>query len=124
MTHRKIRPLAPTFTKRNLIGWGPCWTRARINRFLDLFEDEPWTALDVLMLPNHEMDVLDREWVAMQMMKGTEAMRVARAMHERRVTKHYATAPTRCLASSYPTFADSLKRALRQVHRTPRKVPA
>jgi hypothetical protein len=65
----KLRKL-PTFTKRDLLSWTPCWPRERIDAVLDMYEDEPWTALDVAnrrTLPPSLISDEDRDWLLVHM---------------------------------------------------------
>ena len=40
----------PTVTAKIFRSWNPCWDNSKLDAFLDQYEDEPWTALDVLSL--------------------------------------------------------------------------
>jgi len=59
----------PTATVADLMSWRPCWNPHDVRSVTDLYEDEPWTALDVLsrrILPPSLISDADRLWVVLR----------------------------------------------------------
>lgn len=64
-----MNPVTKTVTLKEVISWGPCWLekmggRARLERIGR--RKEQWTALDVLALPEDEVNVEDKFWVVLR----------------------------------------------------------